>query len=309
MIPQDFSSRLRRFGYFGVAVALLFALPLYQWGRYCLAENLFSYALLIPFVSAWLIWQQLPQLKFEFRPAPGLTTVLGSVACALVVASFIVSGTDPIAEPVRLGLRTLGFAAALNAVAAWSLGSAFLRQLVFPCAFLVFMAPLPPAWVNGIEVGLQHASAEASGWFFAWTGASFLQQGLIFQLPNITLEVAPECSGIRSTLVLFITSLIAGYLFLSRPWQRSVFSLLVIPLGIARNAFRIVTIGWLCTEYGPEMIHSPIHHRGGPVFFALSLLPLFGLLFLFRRLDRRAPRIPVAPSAPGPRMPVGQAVR
>jgi hypothetical protein len=50
-----------------------------------------------------------------------------------------------------------------------------------------------------------------------------------------------------------------------------------------------VTIGWLCTEYGPEMIHSPIHHRGGPVFFAISLIPLFLLLFVFRRMNRPVP--------------------
>jgi exosortase/archaeosortase family protein len=146
--------------------------------------------------------------------------------------------------------------------------------------------------VHGIEVGLQLASALVSGWFFSWTGASFLQQGLMFQLPNITLEVAPECSGIRSTLVLFITSLIAGYLFLKRPWQRTLFSALVIPLGVARNAFRIVTIGWLCIEYGPEMIHSAIHRRGGPVFFGLSLAPLFLLLFAFRWWNRRSAGTP-----------------
>lgn len=48
-----------------------------------------------------------------------------------------------------------------------------------------------------------------------------------------------------------------------------------------------MTIGWLCIEYGPEMVHSPIHHRGGPVFFGLSLVPLFMLLFIFRRWDKR----------------------
>src|SRR5262249_56535760 len=35
-------------------------------------------------------------------------------------------------------------------------------------------------------------------------------QGLVFDLPGFSLEVAPECSGIHSTLVLFITSLLAG---------------------------------------------------------------------------------------------------
>jgi exosortase/archaeosortase family protein len=83
-----------------------------------------------------------------------------------------------------------------------------------------------------------------------------------------------------------ITSLLAGYLYLERPWQRAALAALVIPLGIVRNAFRIVTIGWLCTRHGPEMIDSPIHHRGGPVFFAVSLVPLFVMLILFRKLGK-----------------------
>jgi exosortase C (VPDSG-CTERM-specific) len=294
-MPETFNLRLRRFAGFGAATALLFAWPLFVWGRFCLAEDLFSYALLIPFVSAWLIWQQARELTLEFRPGTGPAILLAGLALLLLGGSLFGGGNPGDAAVRQLSLRVLAFVAALHAVALAVLGTSLVRQLIFPGAFLVFMAPLPPTWVGGIETGLQHASAEVSAWFFVLTGASFLRQGLVFQLPNIALEVAPECSGIRSTLVLFITSLVAGYLFLRQPWQRALFSALVIPLGIARNAFRIVTLGWLCTEYGPEMIHSPLHHRGGPVFFALSLLPLFGLLYLFRRLDRRQ-KSPPAPA-------------
>lgn len=230
MIPPEFQKRLWCFCGSVSVLALLFALPLYQWVRYCMAENLFSYAMLIPFVSAWLVWQQWKELAYEFRPANSLAGALGLLGAGLVGISFLISPAGEGGAVSRLGLQLLGLIAALNAVAIWQLGGSFMRQIIFPAAFLVFMVPLPPAWVQGIEVGLQHASAEVSAWFFAWTGASFLRQGLLFQLPNITLQVAPECSGIRSTLVLFITSLIAGYLFLRKPWQRALFSALVIPL-------------------------------------------------------------------------------
>jgi hypothetical protein len=36
------------------------------------------------------------------------------------------------------------------------------------------------------------------------------------------------------------------------------------------------------------MIDSPIHHHGGPIFFALSLVPFFLLLFFMRKWDSRA---------------------
>ena len=35
-----------------------------------------------------------------------------------------------------------------------------------------------------------------------------------------------------------------------------------------------------------EVIDSPIHHRGGPWFFMISLIPLFILLLVFRRMGR-----------------------
>jgi hypothetical protein len=61
----------------------------------------------------------------------------------------------------------------------------------------------------------------------------------------------------------------------------------VIPLGILRNGFRVFVIGMLCVHVGPRMIDSVIHHRGGPLFFALSLVPLFLLLWWLRRGERR----------------------
>jgi len=61
----------------------------------------------------------------------------------------------------------------------------------------------------------------------------------------------------------------------------------VIPLGILRNGFRILVIGMLCVFVGPHMIDSPIHHRGGPLFFALSLVPLFILLWWFWHQEQR----------------------
>jgi exosortase/archaeosortase family protein len=102
-------------------------------------------------------------------------------------------------------------------------------------------------------------------------------------LPGITLEVARECSGINSSYVLFITSLIAGQLFLRKPWKRVALALFVIPLAIARNGLRIVTIGWLCVHISPDMIHSIVHRRGGPLFFALSLVPFFLVMLWLRR--------------------------
>jgi exosortase/archaeosortase family protein len=55
-----------------------------------------------------------------------------------------------------------------------------------------------------------------------------------------------------------------------------------------RNGFRILVIALLCVNIGPQMIHSVIHRRGGPVFFVLSLIPFLLVLWWLRKGDVRA---------------------
>jgi exosortase/archaeosortase family protein len=124
---------------------------------------------------------------------------------------------------------------------------------------------------------------------FELSGMPLLRQDTFFRLPTLPLEVAPECSGIHSTVVLFITSLVAGYVCLRSPWRRALLTLIVIPLALLRNGLRIFTIGELCVNIGPEMLDSYIHRRGGPIFFALSLIPFFLILLLLWKSERKGP--------------------
>ena len=165
------------------------------------------------------------------------------------------------------------------------LGSKWARSAMFPLFFLAFMIPLPEAAVDSLENASKVASAEVANWLFLVSGTPFLRSGMDFQLPGITITVAKECSGIRSSLVLVITSLLAANMFLRTTWRRALLVFAVIPLGLLRNGFRILVISLLCVHIGPHMINSIIHRRGGPFFFALSLIPLFAMLWLFRRRD------------------------
>ena len=170
------------------------------------------------------------------------------------------------------------------------LGRRWMAAALFPVAFLVFLIPLPDAAVDGLETASKLASTEAADMFFSIFSVPVLRDGVIFQLPGIVIRVAQECSGIHSSLVLFITGILASHLLLKSTWRRVVLVALVIPLGILRNGFRILVIGWLCVHVGPHMINSPIHHKGGPIFFALSLGPLALLLWWLRRGDAKGRR-------------------
>jgi exosortase/archaeosortase family protein len=94
--------------------------------------------------------------------------------------------------------------------------------------------------------------------------------------------LTPECSGVHSTLALFLTSLVAGRLFLHTAASRALLSASAVPLSFVRNGLRIFTIGQLCVHIGPQMIACDIHRHGRPFFFPFSLIPLFALLILLR---------------------------
>ena len=187
---------------------------------------------------------------------------------------------------VSLGISTLSFLLLAVGLAAAMLGVRILRTFAFPAALLLLMVPFPAPVTNWIEGVLQHGSAAAAVGLLRLCGTPVFFSDLSLQLQTITLEVAPECSGLRSTLALFITSLIAGHLLLRSPWRRSVLVLVVFPLAILRNGFRVFVIGELCVHIGPQMIDSYIHRHGGPIFFALSLVPFFSVLYVLMRMEK-----------------------
>jgi len=286
-------AQIQKFALAAAVLALCFIVPLWKLARFAAGDELYSYILLIPAVSAYLAWLQkknLPPMSLPAKKAAVLFFAGGIAVTAWHSLIPLSSGLDDLAR------MTLAFLLFLAGAGFLILGGATMRTLSFPFALLVFLIPFPDFLRDGIETALQHGSATATGWMFAVSDVPALREDdLAFRLPTITLQVAPECSGIHSTVVLFITSLVAGHFFLRQPWKRAVLCLAVIPLALLRNGFRIFVLGELCTHIGPQMIDSPVHHHGGPLFFALSLPPFFLLLYLLNKSGRPGRNRPPAP--------------
>jgi exosortase C (VPDSG-CTERM-specific) len=263
-----------------------FGQPLLGLANYAAHSSLHSHILLIPFVSAYLLYTRRDQLPGRY--VADLPLGMVSLAAGLGVVAFTYSSIGlASADNGHLVLLTLSFLCFLAAGGFFFLGRDWMRAAAFPVAYLIFMVPMPDAMADALESASKYASAEVANLFFHLSGTPFLRAGLIFQLPNITIEVAQECSGIRSSWVLLMTSILAANLFLKTRWRRFALVAFVIPLAILRNGFRILVIGLLCVNVGPQMIHSVIHRRGGPLFFMLSLIPFFLVLWWLRKGDVR----------------------
>jgi exosortase C (VPDSG-CTERM-specific) len=273
---------------FAVVLLVVFARALLMLVSYVAGSQLHSYILLVPFVSAYLLYLRRDRLPKNYTTDLPLTSVSLAVGIGLfALAHLLEFGGQAPTVNTRIVLLTLSFLCCLAAGVFFFFGRDWMRAAAFPLAYLIFIVPMPDAMRDVLEMASKSAAAEVANVLFHISGTPFLRAGPIFQLSNITIEVAQECSGIRSSWVLFMTSILAANLFLKTPWRRFALVAFVIPLGILRNGFRILVIGLLCVNVGPQMIHSLIHRRGGPFFFALSLVPLILMLWWLRRGDVR----------------------
>ena len=109
-------------------------------------------------------------------------------------------------------------------------------------------------------------------------------------IPGLDIEVAQECSSIRSSLMLVVTTLVLAHLFLRSWWRKALLIAIVIPLSVAKNGFRIFTIGELGTRVDPSFLTGRLHHHGGIIFFGLSVLATGGVLWALRRTEVPLPR-------------------
>jgi len=271
---------MHRFIIFSVLLLVCFIQPLIKLFHFAYNSSLFSYILLVPFISAFLVWLKIAELKSEMH----ITRWPAVIPAASGICLFVLMRQIPV--EYSLTLQILFFCCFFWCGCIYTIGIQRIRIVWFPVLFLIFITPIPPSIVGTIEILLQQASAELSYFLIDLSGIPIYREGYNFYLPQISLSVAQQCSGIRSTLILFLISLISGHLFLRRPWIKFLLILCVIPLGIIRNAFRILTLAVLCVRIDTSYINSPLHHQGGAIFFLLALIPFSAFLLYLRRIEK-----------------------
>ncbi len=252
-------------------------------------SDLYSHTVLIPFVSAYFLFQERRTIFSSIRPALGAGVAV--VAVGIVAYGFGLLQGSALAQPGGLTLSI--FSAWVTFVGGFLLffGSRAFKEALFPLSFLIFMIPLPEAVVDQIVPFLQNGSAEVTDLIFKSLGISYLREGLSFHLARVSVHIAPECSSIRSSLALLITGTVAAKLFLNRWWSRSTLVLITIPLALVKNAIRIATLTLLAQYVDMRFLTGHwLHSSGGFVFFLITLALFGGSLLLLRRAETRARR-------------------
>lgn len=286
--PEEGGSAGQRFAFplLAVLILLLFHAPLRMLAASALESDLYSHIALIPFVSLFLLHARRKEIFRETHVSaiPGAVLLAGAAAVHLL-------GDWKIASLSRndyLSLQSLGLILGLWGGFVFGFGTEAFRRAVFPLLFLLFTVPVPGFLMDPIVLFLQKWSAEVSSGIFQAIGVPVYRDGYIFSLPGLTVEVAKQCGGIRSSLSLFIVSILAGHLFLRTVPGRIALSAAVLPITVFKNAVRIVFLSAYGAYVNPGILSGVAHRRGGIPFFIGAMALLGAVLFAIGRLERRS---------------------
>lgn len=268
-----------------IAVSLAFWWkPLVSTLALAFGNDAYTYILTIIPLSLALIYLRSKEVP---RSGVSLKGVGWVIVIAALVARLLGVWTTAGSIPNRLSVSMLAlvFFWIGSTIACFGFGT--FRALLFPLCFLFLTVPLPSRAVDWITGALQYQSAVWTTWLFHAAQVPVTRDGVMLSLPTLDIEVAHECSSIRSSTALIVITLVFAELFLRSRWRKVLLVTLAIPLSVAKNAVRIFTIAELGTRVDPSYLNGRLHHSGGIVFLSLAVAVVICLLWLLRRGETR----------------------
>jgi exosortase len=276
---------------FAALCAVSFALgwhPLAATFRLALANDAYTHILLILPLSVALIYLDSKSIPIVSKSNPTFGAILLTVAVAM--SCYAKWGMNAAPDLSRLSVSMFALVVCWIGGVLLCFGTPTFQSLLCPLCLLFLIVPIPDFALSRIVEFLQQQSAFASRIMFRMVGVPATQDGIMVSIPGLDIEVAQECSSIRSSLMLVVTTLVLAHLFLRSWWRKALLILIAIPLSVAKNGFRIFTIGELGTRVDPGFLTGKLHHHGGIIFFGLSVIAMGGVLWALRRTEIPLPR-------------------
>jgi len=270
MSQTQLRSPLPGYALFALAIAgalLLFASAIGQLYSIWIAQPEYSYGILIPLLSVFLIWRNREQLRgLPFTGSwYGLALIVAGLALRLIGAL----STMPAMVHYAMLLVLYGLVLTLT-------GPAVFRRLLMPLFILVFMVPLPPVLSEQLSAQLQLLSSQLGVLVIRAAGISVFLEGNVIDLGSFQLEVAEACSGLRYLFPLMTLAFMIAYAFGGPLWKRALVFLCSVPITVLMNSLRIGVIGITVDHWGTKMAEGVLHDfEGWAVFMASAVIVLW----------------------------------
>jgi len=273
-----------------LATLMLFSQDLAIIFNDALLSEIASHILAIPFIFAYLIYRKRKMIRavmpFETQNQPKETKNLPTIVGILLSSTAILLywyGSYTF-TPLEYHMSALPiFAAGLTLIL---FNPQTLRQLAFPIAFLIFLAPPPSEILYGLGATLSIISSEASNSIINALGVSstlsseYGNPTITITRPNgatMSFAVDIACSGIYSLIGFLIFGVFIAYIIRDKPWKKLTLFLVGLPLIYLLNIIRITSILLIGYHYGEETALQTFHLLGGWTLIFLGTLLLLAI--------------------------------
>lgn len=263
------------------AIATAYSSSISELIRVWEVKEEYSYGYMIPFISAFLIWQR--QDKLREMPFQGSWWGVAVVFVAILL--FVLGRLSALylVEQISLVILIAGIALA------W-MGWVAFRLVAVPVFVLLFMIPLPQFFLTELSQHLQFLSSEIGVAVIRLFGISVNLEGNIIDLGSYKLQVVEACSGLRYLFPLMTLGFIAAYFFHGAFWKRLFIFVSTIPITVLMNSFRIGVIGVMVDRWGQSMAEGFLHDfEGWVIFMACTALLVLEMWVLARIGQDRLP--------------------
>jgi exosortase A len=244
--------------------------PTIQWmyERYVAPDSYYSHGFIIPLISIFLIWKN----KAAMRPSEMESGWTGAI---LIVTAMLIH----ILGTVLYVFSLSGFSLLLYIIGSvWFLfGRRVFMKLLFPLMFLVFMLPLPEAFLTAISLPLKMLVAKFAVFTAGLTGLPVLQEGFQITIPAGQLLVGNPCSGLRSIIAFLAIASMLAYLRRFRIVKSALLFISAIPIAMTANVLRVLFLIFISQFWGPKAAQpeSIMHTASGIGVFLVGLFLLF----------------------------------
>ena len=274
-----------------------------------------NYALLIPFLFIYFLYRKrkmlratIPiQLPTETRNTKHLATLSGILLCATAVILYWYGSYT--FTPLEYHMLTLPIFTAGLVLTLFNPQT--LRQLLFPVAFLIFLAPPPLEILRALGSTLSVISSEASNAIVSVLGIHSTISG-ISGVPAITVTQANgtllppflvdlSCSGIYPIIGFFLFAALVACVTRDKTWKKATVFLVGLPLMYLLNIVRLSTLLVIGYYYGDQLALQMFHLLGGFVLIILGTLLVLIIaekLFKTRIFDKTQPPQPCTECGP-----------
>lgn len=249
-----------------LAIALLYADILHALYLDWLNDPNYSHGFLVPLISAYFAWQKKDELEqLPVKPAKsGLLLIFFALAVLLLGVA-----------AQEYYTRRASFVLLLAGIILFMFGWQWLKTLLLPVAFLFFMIPLPYIIYDAIAFPLKLFVAKFSVLTLKLMGVVLLREGNIIMFPDLTLEVADACSGLRSIISLLALGVALAVLTQKRMTMKILLVVMTVPIAVLTNMIRVIVTGYLAQYYGSAAAEGFFHEFAGMGVFLLAMVLLF----------------------------------